>query len=568
MVETNITRYPNVIHKDIYYTNFYLYYNDTNNNVYKKIGRYIGVREVEVDIDTHQAMVILEFYPIYGGELRTHKVNLSTLLSTSKLEDLNSIGADVTSLNKGYVLQHLRNALDNVIQSYIHTTLGFSEYDNKLVFKHYNLIGRTKSSKYDGVYSVKPKGTFKAWDRMYQSEVKGNIPLEAVVLFGLTAPTVAFLGEDVHVQSQLIHIVGDSSVGKTTALQLAISLFGAPTISKNSLIFNYNSTQNGLIKKLSGNMGIPMGIDEASMSSTKDWTEFLYIITGGEDKNRMTKDCLLAEQSPFRTVVLSSGEFSLISKAANNTGIRARVSEYSGITWTQDSENSNKIKSICLDNYGHLGPKFVEELMKLNKESLVKAHKSWCNKIKSKLNHAHIKDRLAQKLAIYMLTGHIANKKLNLQLDLEGILDFLITNENCRLSESDIAIKAYEYIMEIVSKNFHHFKKTVRRSRSNRNVNNTECWGFLITEISKKNNREEILEIGIAEHQLREFLEKDNKFQSMDTIINAWLKKGWILRGKDRICQRRTIGEEKTRVNCYVFDIPKINKELYGDEQK
>ncbi|MTP78846.1 DUF927 domain-containing protein [Turicibacter sanguinis] len=568
MVETNITRYPNVIHKDIYYTNFYLYYNDTNNNVYKKIGRYIGVREVEVDIDTHQAMVILEFYPIYGGELRTHKVNLSTLLSTSKLEDLNSIGADVTSLNKGYVLQHLRNALDNVIQSYIHTTLGFSEYDNKLVFKHYNLIGGTKSSKYDGVYSVKPKGTFKAWDRMYQSEVKGNIPLEAVVLFGLTAPTVAFLGEDVHVQSQLIHIVGDSSVGKTTALQLAISLFGAPTISKNSLIFNYNSTQNGLIKKLSGNMGIPMGIDEASMSSTKDWTEFLYIITGGEDKNRMTKDCLLAEQSPFRTVVLSSGEFSLISKAANNTGIRARVSEYSGITWTQDSENSNKIKSICLDNYGHLGPKFVEELMKLNKESLVKAHKSWCNKIKSKLNHAHIKDRLAQKLAIYMLTGHIANKKLNLQLDLEGILDFLITNENCRLSESDIAIKAYEYIMEIVSKNFHHFKKIVSRSRSNRNVNNTECWGFLITEISKKTNREEILEIGIAEHQLRDFLEKDNKFQSMDTIITAWLKKGWIIRGKDRICQRRTIGEEKTRVNCYVFDVPKINKELYGDEQK
>ena len=503
-----------------------------------------------------------------GGELRTSKVNLSNLLSMRSIESLNSIGADVTSLNKGYVLKHIRNALDNVTQSCVHTTLGFSEYRNKLIFKHYNLIGSSKSSKYEGIYSIKPKGTFESWDTMYQSEVKGNIPLEAAVLFGLTAPTVAFLGEDVHVQSQLIHIVGDSSVGKTTALQLAISLFGSPTISKKSLIFNYNSTQNGLIKKLSGNMGIPMGIDEASMSSTKDWTEFLYIITGGEDKNRMTKDCLLAEQSPFRTVVLSSGEFSLISKAANNTGIRARVSEYSGITWTRDSENSNKIKSVCLDNYGHLGPKFVEELMKLNKESLVKAHENWCNKIKSKLNHVHIKDRLAQKLAIYMLTGHIANKKLNLQLDLDGILDFLIANENCRLSDSDIAIKAYEYIMEIVSKNFHHFKKTVRRPRLNRNVSNTECWGFMVSEVSRETNREQVLEIGIAEHQLREFLERENKFQSMDTIVNAWLKKGWILRGKDRICQRRTIGEEKTRVNCYVFDIPKINKELYGDEQK
>ncbi|MBP3909215.1 MAG: DUF927 domain-containing protein, partial [Turicibacter sp.] len=514
-METKITRYPKAIYKDMYFTNFYLYYHDATKNVYEKIGRYIGIREVETNIDTLQAVVILEFYPIYGGELRTHKMNLSNLLSTRTLESLNSIGADVTSLNKGYVLKHIRNALNNVTQSCVHTTLGFSQCDNKLVFKHYNLIGSTKSSKYDGVYSVKPKGTFKSWELMYQSEVKGNIPLETIVLFGLTAPTVALLGEDVHVQSQLIHIVGDSSVGKTTALQLAISLFGAPTISKNSLIFNYNSTQNGLIKKLSGNMGIPMGIDEASMSSTKDWTEFLYIITGGEDKNRMTKDCFLAEQSPFRTVVLSSGEFSLISKAANNTGIRARVSEYSGITWTRDSENSNNIKNVCLANYGHLGPKFVEELMKLSKESLVKAHKNWCNKIKSKLNHAHIKDRLAQKLAIYMLTGQIANKRLNLGLDLEGILDFLITAENDRLTDSDIAIKAYEYIMEIVSKNFHHFKKTVRRPRSNRNVSNTECWGFMVSEVSRETNREQVLEIGIAEHQLREFLERENKFQSM-----------------------------------------------------
>lgn len=567
-METKIISYPKVIYKDVCFTNRSLYYYDIDANTYEKIGRYIGIREVEMDIDTHQAEAILEFYPVYGGELRTSKVNLSNLLSMRSIESLNSIGADVTSLNKGYVLKHIRNALENVTQSCVHTTLGFSEYHNKLIFKHYNLIGSSKSSKYEGIYSIKPKGTFESWDTMYQSEVKGNIPLEAAVLFGLTAPTVAFLGEDVHVQSQLIHIVGDSSVGKTTALQLAISLFGSPTISKKSLIFNYNSTQDGLIKKLSGNMGIPMGIDEASMSSTKDWTEFLYIITGGEDKNRMTKDCLLAEQSPFRTVVLSSGEFSLISKAANNTGIRARVSEYSGITWTRDSENSNKIKNVCLANYGHLGPKFIEELMKLSKESLVKAHKNWCDKIKSKLNHAHIKDRLAQKLAIYMLTGQIANKRLNLGLDLEGILDFLLTAENDRLTDSDIAIKAYEYIMEIVSKNFHHFKKTVRRPRSNRNVSNTECWGFMVSEVSRETNREQVLEIGIAEHQLREFLERENKFQSMDTIVNAWLKKGWILRGKDRICQRRTIGEEKTRVNCYVFDIPKINKELYGDEQK
>ena len=567
-METKITSYPEAIYKDVWFTNMFLYYYDINAKSYEKIGHYIGIKAIEKDLDTFQAVAILEFYPIYGGELRTHKIDLSNLLSTKNIESLNSVGADVTSLNKGYVLKHIRNSLINITNSYVHTTLGFAEYQNKVIFKHYNLIGSDELSRYEGIYNVKPQGTFESWEMMYQNEVKGNIPLEAIVLFGLTAPTVAFIGEDVHVQSQLIHIAGDSSVGKTTALQLAISLFGAPTISKNSLIFNYNSTQNGLIKKLSGNMGIPMGIDEASMSSTKDWTEFLYIITGGEDKNRMTKDCLLADQSSFRTVVLSSGEFSLISKAANNTGIRARISEYSGITWTRDSENSNNIKSACLANYGHLGPKFVEELMKLSKESLVKAHKSWCDKIRSKLYHVHIKERLAQKLALYMLTGEIANKELNLGLDLDGILEFLIATENEKLTHSDLAIKAYEYMMEIVSKNFHHFRKKGSRPNLNRNVNNTECWGFINSEISSETNQERIIEIGIAEYQLRDLLEKDNKFQSIDTIVNAWLKKGWLLRGPDRICQRRIIGEDKTRVKCYVFDILKINKELYGDEPK
>lgn len=206
--------------------------------------------------------------------------------------------------------------------------------------------------------------------------------------------------------------------------------------------------------------------------------------------------------------------------------------------------------------------------MKLSKESLIKAHKNWCNKIIPKLYHGHIKERLAQKLAVYMLTGQIANKRLNLGLDLEAILDFLIIAENEKLTNSDLAIKAYEYIMEIVSKNFHHFRKKVGRSKLDRNVNNTECWGFIDSKISPETNREVVVEIGIAEYQLRDILEKDNRFQSTDIIVNTWLKRGWLVRGKDRICQRRTIGEDKTRVNCYVFDIPKINKELYGDKEK
>ena len=141
-METKITSYPEAIYKDVWFTNMFLYYYDINAKSYEKIGHYIGIKAIEKDLDTFQAVAILEFYPIYGGELRTHKIDLSNLLSMKNIESLNSVGADVTSLNKGYVLKHIRNSLINITNSYVHTTLGFAEYQNKVIFKHYNVFHR------------------------------------------------------------------------------------------------------------------------------------------------------------------------------------------------------------------------------------------------------------------------------------------------------------------------------------------------------------------------------------------------------------------------------------------
>lgn len=560
-------RYPNPIYPDVVFDSNSIYtYNPKTKNC-KKIGNYIGVKGVKTNIETKESKVILDFAHIAGHRIEEQEVPFSKALSTNQLESLNTYGMDVNTLNKKYVLKQIRNGISNMPETFVHSEMGFSHYNDKLIFKHFQLLGSGINIKsiYDGEYDIEPKGSLQNWLSLFDEEVKGYIPLELAVVFGLAAPLVGLIADTVNVNSQLIHLVGNSSIGKTTALQLAVSTFGSPQISPNSLILTYNATQNSLVKKLAGNRGVPMAIDEASMVPSKDWTDYLYIITSGEDKERLTKELKLVERASFRTVVLSSGEYSLISKAANNIGIHGRVLEFSDIKWTKGSVNSNVIKEVCSTNYGHIGPKFVLELMKISQESLKREYNKWCKKIQGLLKPTQIRDRLAQTLSIYMLVACIAKSKLKLDLDIKGILGFLIQNVNDKATEFDIAIKAYEYIKEVVAKNPHHFTMMVKESGKKQFVSLTECWGYVEKKCSETSSDEQITQIGIAKQQIKELLEKDNKFQSKDVVIKAWLDKGWLIKEEDRNSKRVVITANSKGTACYILDIPKIEAELYGD---
>ncbi|MTO10423.1 DUF927 domain-containing protein [Turicibacter sanguinis] len=533
-----------------------------------KIGNHIGVKSVKTNIETGESKAILDFAHIAGGRIVEQEVSLDKALSASKLESLSLYGMDVNTLNKNQVLKQIRNSISHIQESFIHSDMGFSYYNDQLIFKHYRLLGGKlqKNSIYDGEYGIEPKGSLKNWLDMFNREVKGCIPLELAVIFGLAAPVVGLIGDIVNVNSQLIHLVGNSSTGKTTALQLAVSTFGSPQISPKSLILTYNSTQNSLIKKLSGNTGVPMAIDEASMVPTRDWTDYLYIVTSGEDKGRLTKDLKLVGQSSFRTVVLSSGEYSIVSKAASNIGIHGRVLEFSGIKWTKDSANSNSIKDTCNKNYGHIGPMFVLHLMNIRQELLIKSYHKWNQKIQGLLKPTQIRDRLAQTLSIYMLVTYIAKSKLGLDFNEKEILDFLVRNTNDKATEFDIAIKAYEYIKEVVAKNPHHFTIMIEGNDKKEFVTKTECWGYVEKRFSETSSDEKIIRIGIAIEQLKVLLEKDNQFQSKEVVVKAWGDKEWLITEKDRNSKRVVITENSKGTACYVLDIPKIETELYGDD--
>lgn len=136
---------------------------------------------------------------------------------------------------------------------------------------------------------------------------------------------------------------------------------------------------------------------------------------------------------------------------------------------------------------------------------------------------------------------------------------------NDKATEFDIAIKAYEYIKEVVAKNPHHFTMMVKESGKKQFVSLTECWGYVEKKCSETSSDEQITQIGIAKQQIKELLEKDNKFQSKDVVIKAWLDKGWLIKEEDRNSKRVVITANSKGTACYILDILKIEAELYGD---
>ncbi len=144
---------------------------------------------------------------------------------------------------------------------------------------------------------------------------------------------------------------------------LAVSTAGNPSqISNKSLMRKWSGTENSIIATLEDVYGIPIVFDELSSFRGENLTSLAYTLTDGVGKARANVDGSLNEPRTWNTIILSNGEASFLTKSNNNTGIKARVFEFSNITWTNSAEQSEIIKEVCCNNYGHILPLFIKNL--------------------------------------------------------------------------------------------------------------------------------------------------------------------------------------------------------------
>src|SRR5699024_7061508 len=209
-------------------------------------------------------------------------------LNNKNLLKYQRFGMDIMNDTSYTIVNHLRNEEEIAPKMFTHTNIGFSTYNENTIYKLNSSIGI--DSLYCGNLEIQPKGSRDIWISMFKDEVLGNSYLEFITVCSLSSVLIGYIGEELALDNIIVHIFGNSSTGKSTAIKLAISLFGYPDVKKNGLFSTFNATENALIRKLAGLKGVPFAFDELSMGNLTDTSSLIYKLANGTDKSRLNKN--------------------------------------------------------------------------------------------------------------------------------------------------------------------------------------------------------------------------------------------------------------------------------------
>ena len=363
----------------------------------------------------------------------------------------------------------------------------------------------------------------------YLSELNELLNTEGTmfaVVVGLSSALLTLLQKNTSLENILIHIFGDSSSGKTTFLQLAVSIWGKP--DSPPLVNEWNSTANAIYSALAGNEGITVGFDEASCCSSLDYSTLIYNLSHGHDKAKCNKDSTLRESQTWNTTIVSTAEESLLNKTKKNNGIRARCLEFFNLQITNDSTHAEKIKNFAMENYGILGEKFVEVIDRKDVDILLNDFylcRSFFRKnIEDKCN---ITDRITNTYAVLLQTAFYC-KRINIEIDVKKIANVLFEHHKTLVDNTRTAEDLYNCIMEFITANANKFP--VKSSTDTyTNTMTIPCLGYMDTKsvfINKTTFKKIIFDAGYTDESVAKkwlynagYLKKqDKKFYKMKTI--------------------------------------------------
>lgn len=164
------------------------------------------------------------------------------------------------------------------------------------------------------------KGSLEEWQEHVGSPCAGNSRLVLAVCAALAAPLLDPLGQE----SGGLHLVGGSSLGKTTALRVAGSVCGG---GPNGFIKQWRATDNGLESIAAAHCDALLCLDEMGQAGGKVVSEVAYMLANGQGKSRASRDGQTRKSHTWRVLFLSTGEITLADKLAEDGKSRVKAGQ-------------------------------------------------------------------------------------------------------------------------------------------------------------------------------------------------------------------------------------------------
>ena len=219
-------------------------------------------------------------------------------------------------------------------------------------------------------------GTLAGWQSEIAAQAVGNPILILAMSASFTGPLLLRCNGE----SGGIHFVGDSSTGKTTAIDAACATWGGANFRRS-----WRATANGMEGAAALFNDCLMALDEISECEPKEVGTIVYALGNGRGKQRASRTGNARGVTRWRVTVLSSGERTIATTMAE-AGVRTKAGQsvrlldipaarkYGAFDNLHGLPNgaafADAIRRAAITHHGHAGRVFLEKLTR-DKQSFI-----------------------------------------------------------------------------------------------------------------------------------------------------------------------------------------------------
>lgn len=257
-------------------------------------------------------------------------------------------------------------------------------------------------------------GTLDEWKAGIAARAEGNPMLTLALSAAFAGPLLA----KVNAEGGGLHFVGDSSTGKTSALEAACSVWGGPGYKRS-----WRATANGMEGAAAMFNDCLLTLDEISECDPREVGAIVYALGNGTGKQRAARTGAARSVTRWRCFVISSGERTIETamaeggnRAKAGQGVRLLNVEVARTFGAWDNLHgladgaafSDAIKTTAAACYGHGGREFLRRLTADNPDLLAQWQAIKAQRAFASTEGEGQDERGATRFALVALAGELA----------------------------------------------------------------------------------------------------------------------------------------------------------------
>jgi hypothetical protein len=304
--------------------------------------------------------------------------------------------------------------------------------------------------------AFKPRGTLEKWKENAEFYNRPDFELHQYVvgagfgsaLMGLT-----------HLHASGLNLWGNSGVGKSTAMMVALGIWGNP----EPLLLHKGDTHVSKMNRGEVYHNLPLFIDELTNITPDDLSDLIYQLSSGKQRNRMNGSTNTERERGrnWQLLCMSSSNVSLMDtltlKKAEPAAEAARMLEIKAerlFTSFGDKAEQDKFAASVVQNYGHVGPMYVQYILN-NVDEIRKLIEDVRRKIdeKAQLTSEH---RFWSVHVTMTITGLILAKRMGLvNYDISKVTEWALwLLEQNKLHANDRTLSPQEILNSYMAENW------------------------------------------------------------------------------------------------------------------